>query len=236
MDQGRQIWCWCKAYITTISEDSTQYCEGLYKKAGGKPKSTDNFKQAQTEHKNGTIWKVSQVSLAQQNPLYLGCSHKVVIDMNKSTFTPVLQSTVKMPTQVAPPDDLATLLKCSKGQIVDAIALVAHVSEPVLKHTDSGECDLVDVTIMDDSGRNGAASCRCPAWFPRARTPSAQLNILKEAVANRTPVAFFNLVVQKEAVTTGATEHDSKEKTTFKTSRDKMPFPKLRCWRQGGET
>ena len=201
-----------KLTYVLLSEDHTQYCEGLYKKAGEEPKATENFKQAQTKHKKGTIWKVSQVSLAQQNPRDLGCSHKVAIVMNKSTFTPVLQSTVKMPTQVAPPDDLATLLKRPKGQIVDAIALVAHVSEPVLKRTGSGERDLVDVTIMDDSGTNGAASCKFPAWFPRAHTPNAQLNILKEAVANRTPVAFFNLVVHKETVTTGATEHDSKER------------------------
>ena len=71
--------------------------------------------------------------LGTTKSLYLGCSHKVVIDMNKTTFTPVLQSTVKTPMQVAPPEDLATLLKCPKGQIVDAIALVAHVSELVLK-------------------------------------------------------------------------------------------------------
>ena len=117
------------------------------------------------------MWKVSKVSLAKQDSKYLGCSCKVLIDMNTSSFQPVLQSTVKMPMEAAPPEDLATLLSCPEGQNVDVIALVANVSHPVQRTTSYGLRDLVDVTIMDDSGTNGAASCKFAAWF---RKPGGQ--------------------------------------------------------------
>ena len=218
---GRKLEC------ILVSEDATQYCQGIYKKFGKEPKATESFQKAVAKYTKGTIWKVSKVSLATQNPKYLGCSCKVVIDMNTSSFDPVLQSTAPMPSDAAPPEDLATLLKCPEGQVVDVIALVVNVSEAVQKTTSFGIRDLVDVTIMDDSGTHGAASCQFPAWFPKTLTsaPSAQLRSLKEAAANRTPMAFFNLVVQKEEATTGAPEHGAKEKkTTLKTSRDKFTF------------
>ena len=78
--------------------------------------------------------------------------------MSTSTFQPVLQSTVKMPTKPTPPDDLATLLKCPEGQVVDVIALVTSISPAEKKMTVYGVRDLVDVKIMDDSGRGGRDS------------------------------------------------------------------------------
>ena len=170
--------------------------------------------------------------MVKQDPTYLGCPCKFLIDMGTSTFQPVLQSTVKMPKQPAPPEDLATLLSCPEGQVVDVIALVTNVSQPVRKTTSHGERDLVDVTIMDDSGTNGAASCKFAAWFPKTLTdtPCDQLASLIEAADKRMPVAFFNLYVQKEYAKIDAPEHGDKEiKTTLKTSRDKFSFQISEC-------
>ena len=44
---------------------------------------------------------MSKIFLAKSNSEYLGCSHNVVIDMDASTFQPVLQSTVTMPDHAA---------------------------------------------------------------------------------------------------------------------------------------
>ena len=93
------------------SPDSTQYCEGIFKKMGKEPKATQKFDEAKKRFQKGTIWKVSKVSLAKQNPKYQGSSCKALIDMNTSSFVPVLQSTVTMPNQATPPEDLATLLQ-----------------------------------------------------------------------------------------------------------------------------
>ena len=97
-----------KLEYVLVSEDETQYCEGICRRMGKEPKATENFEQAKKNFKRGSVWKVSMFALAKQNPKYLGCSCKRVIDMNLSTFTLVLQCPVKMPTQPAPPEDLAT--------------------------------------------------------------------------------------------------------------------------------
>ena len=218
-----------KLQYLLVSNDGAQYCEGSYKRMGKEPKATVDYNKAKEKFKKGTIWAVSKVSLTKQNPQYLGCSCKVVIDMNTSSFQPVLQSTVKMPLQAAPADDLETLLQCPQGQLVDTIALVTNVSSPVCKETRNGPRLLVDVTIMDDSGTKGAARCKFPAWFPKpvGNAPSEDLALLMDAAKKKEPVAFFNLVVLKEGPDTapGASEHGKdNKKTTLKTSQDKFFF------------
>ena len=56
-----------------------------------------------------------------------------------SKFDAVLQSTVTMPRQATPPEDLATLLECPEDQVVDVVALVTEVSAPVEKTTAFGD-------------------------------------------------------------------------------------------------
>ena len=82
----------------------------------------------------------------------------------------MLQSTVKMPQQATPPEDLSTLLQCADGQLIDVIALVTHVSERQTQQTFQGMRDVVDVTIMDDSGSTNAAKSEFAAWFPALPT------------------------------------------------------------------
>ena len=71
-----------------------------------------------------------------------------------------------MPIQAAPPEDLATLLECDEDQVADVVALVKTVSEPVTITTAFGDRLKVDVTIMDDSGKNSAARSEFAACFP----------------------------------------------------------------------
>ena len=218
-----------KLQYLLVSEDGAQYCEGSYRRIGKEPKATDDYNKAKQKFKKGTMWTVCRVSLTKQDTRYLGCSCKLVIDMNTSSFQPVLQSTVKMPLQAAPADDLETLLICPQGQLVDTVALVTAVSSPVCKQTGNGPRLVVDVTIMDDSGNKGAARCKFPAWFPKpvANAPSDDLALLMDAAKNKEPVAFFNLVVLKEdqATAPGASEHgNDNKKTTLKTSKDKFFF------------
>ena len=215
-----------KLEIILVSEESSEYCLGVYRRLGKEPKATQDFEASKKKYKQGSIWKVSKVSLAKENSKFLGCSCKVVIDMNASTFHPVLQSTVTMPMQATPPEDLNTLLQCPEGQVVDVLALVTEISTPAQKQTQYGIRDFVNITIMDDSGTKGAASCKFPAWFPKTLTgaPCAQLKLLTESVDNRNPVSFFGLVCQKEDVSTSAPEHGAQSKVTLKTCRDKFAF------------
>ena len=202
-----------------VSPDSSEYCGGIFKKSGQEPQATEKFKAMETKFQKGTIWKVTNVTLVKQNPKYMAAPCKVLIDMKSSTFSPVLQSTVPMPKQAAPPEDLADLLQCPTGQLVDVTALVTGLSLPESKNTAYGPRDYVEVTIMDDSGKNGAAKSVFPAWFPPGRTDAegpTTLRTLKEAKEAGKPVAFFNLVVCAAAET-------SQDKT-LKTSRDNFTF------------
>ena len=209
-----------------VSEDSTQYCQGLYKRKGQEPAATREIDAAKAKYKPNSIWKASKLSLIKENPKYLGCSCKVFIDMNTSSFQPVLQSTVQMPIQATPPEHLSELLQCPGGQSVDVLALVKAVSEPSQKTTANGQRNLVEINIFDDSGKDGAASCMFPAWLPipTAGAPCQHLEKLKDAVDNRRPIAFFNLICERKPTEASASEHGTEAKTTLKTSRDKFRF------------
>ena len=100
------------------------------------------------------------------------------------------------------------------------------VSKPVTITAAFGDRLKVDVTIMDDSGKNSAAGSAFTAWFPKNSNEQHgaddQLRILLNSVTSRKPVAFFNLRSQKS--TDGASEHASNSKTTLTTIRDKFSF------------
>lgn len=83
----------------SVSENCNQYCQGMYKRRGTEPQATKDFEAAKDKSQKGTRWKECEVSLVEDNPKYLGCSCKVVIDMSTSTFQPVLQGTVRMQKQ-----------------------------------------------------------------------------------------------------------------------------------------
>jgi len=233
--QGGQNKTGRKLEFVLVSEDSTKYCQGLIKRWGKEPTATQNFDAAKRKFQKGTAWKVSKVSLVKQVQKYLGCSCKIVIDMNKSKFEPVLQSMVKMPMQATPPEDLATLLECHEDQVVDVIALVAEVSQPVQKTTAHGERLMVEVTIMDDSGKEGAASCRFTAWFPKGANTAqcSQLQNLIESVASQKPLVFFNLVAQKEKTMDSASELQSMEMPVRPVLQSRAPGRKPLSGRAG---
>ena len=99
-----------KLVLLLVSEDSSKYCTGVYKRLGKEPKATDQFEAAKKKYTNGSIWKASKISFAKESSKYMGCSCKFVIDLNASTLQPVLQGTINMPAQATPPEDLSTLL------------------------------------------------------------------------------------------------------------------------------
>ena len=54
-----------------VSQDSTQYCVGLYRKKGKAPAATKEFTAASSRFKKGTIWKVNKITLAKTEPTFL---------------------------------------------------------------------------------------------------------------------------------------------------------------------
>ena len=113
------------------------------------------------------MWRLSQVSLLNEKPIYLGSPIKIVIDLNSTSFQPLLQSTVTMPIHPTPPEDLATLLESPNEQRVDVLALLASVGEPRTATTKWGQRTIVHIMIRDLSGPAGASECELPIFLPK---------------------------------------------------------------------
>jgi hypothetical protein len=192
-----------------VSTVSSQYCLGKFKRKGKEPAASSEFLKAFKKFNDQTIWKVSKVSFTNDKQLYTGSPIKVVIDMNATTFQPVLQSTVAMPVQATPPEELATLLESPANQRVDVLALLVSVSDERSHTTAFGPRKIVDVTIRDLSGPTGASECQFAIFFKGGGAGSADLTALRCACTDGAPVAFFNLVVAAEA---------QEEKKTLKTA------------------
>ena len=141
------------------------------------------------------MWVVSHVSLTNDKSLYVGSTVKLVLNMNSTSFQPVLQSSVMMPKQPTPSEDLATLLESPKEQRVDLLALVVNVSPERTATTKLGQRTIVDVRIRDLSGIAGASECEFCLFFKPLDGGPYGLGMLRDASSNGIPVAFFNLIV-----------------------------------------
>ena len=75
-----------KLEFLLVSEDSAEYCLGVFRKRGKEPGATKEFTAAVTKFTKGSVWKASKITLAKTEPKYLGCSHKVAIDLSTSNF------------------------------------------------------------------------------------------------------------------------------------------------------
>ena len=51
-----------------VSEDSTQYCLGLFRRKGKEPGATREFNAAAAKFTKGSIWKASKTTLANTDP------------------------------------------------------------------------------------------------------------------------------------------------------------------------
>ena len=110
-----------KFQVRLVSEESTVYCVGIFRRRGKEPAASKAFDEAKDKFTKGSVWNVNKLTLVKTERKYLGCSHKVVIDLNMSRFEPIFAGFEKMPKQATPPDDLHALLECKAGQVVDII-------------------------------------------------------------------------------------------------------------------
>ena len=194
-----------------VSEDSSQYCIGKFKRKGKEPDASALFASAKQKFKDQSIWKVSKVSLTNDKALYNGAPIKVVIDMNATVMQPVLQSTVSMPSRATPHEGLATVLESPNNQRVDVLALIVSVERERAATTPHGQRKIVDVTIRDHSGDAGASECEFTIFFKDSQAGLAELAAFRIACSDGVPVALFNLVV---------TAGNAQQKSSLKPSLD----------------
>ena len=96
--------------VLFVPEDTTKYCKGKFTRRGKGAKGTASFDKAMERFLDGTVWLLTKAALvSKEKPLYIGSSANFVIDLNSSTFSPVLQSTAFTNLVPTPAEALATL-------------------------------------------------------------------------------------------------------------------------------
>ena len=93
-----------------VSTDSNIYCIGVIVRKGTGASAESTFNKATQKFQAGTIWRLTRVVFAKERAAYVGAPVKHVIDLALTKCAPVLQSTVSMPPQPTPVEDLVTLL------------------------------------------------------------------------------------------------------------------------------
>ena len=188
-----------KTEVLLLGQESEEYCIGRARK-GNTPKEESALAALAARFKDGTLWKMSKVSLISENKAHLGCSVKVVVDLAKTTFTPMLQSSVPMPVAPAPVELLSGILAVKATQRCDVTCLLKNVGDdPKTVTTTQGERKLVDVSICDDSEDDGtAAKLSFALWFSTGDEGKRQIDLLKDAFQRQVPITMFGLYVQPE--------------------------------------
>ena len=123
---------------------------------------------------------MSRITLAAEKPQFLGAPVKHVIDLTKTKVSPVLEST-KFPKTRTPPENLATIVKLSRQQKVDFLALVRSIGDERVATTSRGERIIVDVTFTDGSTLDNGkiATITTSMFFPKTKSGEAELQKLR---------------------------------------------------------
>ena len=106
--QGKQ--CEGKRFeVTLVSQEGHAYCVGAFRRKGKDEKS---FIAAVKRFAKNTVWTASKVALAKEKACYISSPIKVMIDLNASNMSPVLQSLHAMPPYATPLETLHDILQC----------------------------------------------------------------------------------------------------------------------------
>ena len=178
------------------------YCQGVIKalprswsRSGGVDPAVD-LKGMQDKFKDGTVWRLTKVALADEKSEYIGSPLKKCIDLRKTKSAGVLQGSVEMAPAPAPEDELESILALERTQRVDLTALIADMSPPRRETTAHGRKDIVDVTLVDGSkqaGQNEQVKAQTTIFFETAANGSASLQSMRDAHASSTVVALYGL-------------------------------------------
>ena len=89
--------------VTLVSQESHAYCVGTFKRKGKDDKA---FFAAMNRFEKNTVWSASKLALSKEKACYISSPIKVMIDLNASKMSPVLQSMHTMPPEETPLETL----------------------------------------------------------------------------------------------------------------------------------
>ena len=137
------------------------YCQGVIKaqcrswSRGGGVDPAVELKEVQEKFKDGTLWRMTKVVLANEKSEYIGSPLSICIDLHKTQCAGILQGSVEMAPAPAPADELERILALERTQRVDLTTLIADMSPTRRETTSYGQKDIVDVTFVDGSNQAG---------------------------------------------------------------------------------
>ena len=88
------------------------YCQGVIRSLnrGGGVDPAAELKQMKQKFQDGTVWRMTKVSLADEKSQYIASSLKKCIDMRQTKCSPVLQGLEKMPPAPAVEEELQSIV------------------------------------------------------------------------------------------------------------------------------
>ena len=184
-----------------VAADGT-YCPGLIKAVyrrttdGGSADPVDELKTQMQKFSDGTIWRMTKVTLAAEKGEYIGSPLKKCIDVRKTTCAPILQGIVQMPPAPAPEESLESILALPNRQRVDLTALIADMSPVRRETTCNGVKDITDITLVDGSKADGVdeqVKAKLSVFFHTSGKEAALLKSMQDACATNAPVALYGL-------------------------------------------
>ena len=195
VQKGKKLECFLVA-------QSGIYCHGVIKtqyshaKAGGGVDPAAELKSMMNKFKDGSIFKLTKVTLADEKAQFIGAPLKICIDLRKTKCAAIL-SKVDMPPAPAPTEELASILGLGGRQRVDLTALIANMSAPRRETTAYGQKDIVDITIVDGSmtpGEEQQVSAKMAMFFETNAKGAALLKSMQDAHETKAPVAMYGLM------------------------------------------
>jgi len=184
-----------------VAADGT-YCQGVIKtaynrgKGGGGADPAAELKQMQAKFQNGTVWKMTKVTLTDEKSAFISSALKKCIDLRKTKCTGILQGSIKMAPAPAAQEELQSILALAQTQRVDLTALIADISAVRRETTAFGIRDIVDVTLVDGSKQGDAENqvkAQVTIFFGSSDRGPASLKSMQDAHESNTVVTFYGL-------------------------------------------
>ena len=170
-----------------------QYSRG---KCSGDVDPAAELKTMMDKFKDGSVFRLTKVTLADEKTEFIGAPLKICIDLRKTKCAAILQSLVAMPPAPAPAEELASILGLGSRQRVDITALMIDIGDTRRETTAYGKKDIIDITIVDGStikGEEPQVSAKMSMFFDVTTAGTALLESMQEAHNAKAPVAMYGL-------------------------------------------
>ena len=167
-----------------VGNNPGEYCLGFVKG------SEAEYKRAQTEFPDQSVWSLSRVCLDTYTaPGYISSPLPIRVELKKSTMTAQTNKEIleMMPLHPVPPRSVADVAQIRTDRSTDLVALVKEVSQ--IRQTKKGD-EVMDVTLLDGSQMTGDAL----ATIVVSVFGKNKMHELSNSVG--APMAFFNLSVR----------------------------------------